>query len=177
MVLLMNEKFFLGTSESPIGGVEVIAGENGLCFVNLSGSKFVSRVASNQQNSPLAQSIGLQALAQILEYLSGKRQSFDVPLDWSSTTPFQKRVLAEACKIPFGEVRTYGQIADAIGQSNASRAAGAALGRNPMPILIPCHRVLAANGHLTGFSAADGILTKQKLLELEGNTVVNQKLV
>jgi len=80
-------------------------------------------------------------------------------------------------QIAFGEVLTYGEIARRLGKPAASRAVGAALGRNPMPLLIPCHRVVAANRSLTGYSAADGIKTKAWLLTLEGGKVVGQKLV
>lgn len=113
---------------------------------------------------------------QILEYLAGTRRDFELPLDWSSITGFQSDVLHLTYEIPYGEVRSYGEVARALGKPAASRAVGGALARNPMPILIPCHRVVAASGALTGYSAADGITTKSLLLELEGHRIVGQKL-
>lgn len=113
---------------------------------------------------------------QILEYLTGTRRDFELPLDWSSITGFQSDVLHLTYEIPYGEVRSYGEVARALGKPAASRAVGGALARNPMPILIPCHRVVAASGALTGYSAADGITTKSLLLELEGHRIVGQKL-
>lgn len=173
----MNNKVFLGRSDTPIGGVQVAAGENGLCEVSLTGPQpIIGESVINVKSPSRACEIASLALEQILEYLSGKRIVFNVPLDWSAITPFQKHVLEAASQIPFGEIRTYGEIAKSLGNVSASRATGAALGKNPMPIIIPCHRVVAANGLLTGYSAAEGIHTKQWLLELEGHKIVNQKL-
>ena len=173
----MNKTIAHRWQNSEIGTIHVAAGISGLCIVDLLGSQ---EPPVNSQESTGASSqadeIADFGLRQILEYLQGKRRNFDLPIDWSAITAFQKRVLEFALQIPFGETCTYGQVAVSIGNANASRAVGAALGRNPMPIIIPCHRVVAANGHLTGFSAADGIRTKQWLLQLEGHKIVAQKL-
>ena len=173
----MNNTIAHRWQNSEIGTIHVAAGISGLCAVDLLGSQ---KPPVNLQESigsiPKADEIADLGLRQILEYLQGKRRNFDLPIDWSAITTFQKRVLELTSKIPFGETRTYGQIAVSTGNANASRAVGAALGRNPMPIIIPCHRVVAASGHLTGFSAADGIRTKQWLLQLEGHKIVAQKL-
>jgi len=88
-------------------------------------------------------------------------------LDWSPLTPFQRRVLEAVAVIPSGTQMTYGQIARRIGKPAAARAVGAAVGGNPWPVLVPCHRVIGAGGKLTGFSAPGGIETKRKMLELE----------
>lgn len=118
----------------------------------------------------------LQAQTQFLEYLEGKRKIFEIPLDWESIRGFQKDVLQLTFNIPFGEVRTYGQIAALLHKPGAARAVGAALARNPLPILIPCHRVVSSTGHLTGYLGSKGIVTKQWLLEREGHKIVDQKL-
>ncbi len=173
----MSNFVVLKNADTPIGGVQVTAGEAGLREVWLLGLQPMIVNSLEKENlRSKAYAIASQALQEILEYLSGKRTAFDIPLDWSAVTPFQKRVLDAASIIPYGEIRRYGEIAKSLGSINASRATGAALGKNPMPIIIPCHRVVAANGHLTGFSAADGIRTKQWLLELEGHKIVDQKL-
>lgn len=88
-------------------------------------------------------------------------------LHWSSVTPFQRSVLEVVAGIPSGEKRTYGEIARSLGKPAASRAVGAALGANPWPVLVPCHRVLGAGGRMTGFSAPGGVVTKQRMLEME----------
>lgn len=88
-------------------------------------------------------------------------------LDWSQLTPFQKSVLDHTASIPRGQKRTYGEVARAIGKPLASRAVGAALGANPWPVLVPCHRLVGANGSMTGFSAPGGIRMKQRMLALE----------
>jgi len=113
---------------------------------------------------------------QMEEYFAGQRKAFDLPLDWQSIQGFQREALLELLKIPYGEVRTYGEIARALGKPAAARAVGMALAKNPLPILIPCHRVVAASGHLTGFSAGDGLNSKAWLLQLEGHRVVSEKL-
>lgn len=102
---------------------------------------------------------------EILAYLRGERRSFDLPLD-PMGTPFQQAVWAELRRIPYGETRSYGQVAAGIGKPKAVRAVGQANHRNPLPIFIPCHRVIGASGKLTGYGG--GLDLKEKLLELEG---------
>jgi methylated-DNA-[protein]-cysteine S-methyltransferase len=102
-----------------------------------------------------------------LQYLQGRRRTFDLPVDLRHLTPFQQRVLHAAQAVPRGQVSTYGQIARRIGRPRAARAVGQALGSNPIPIVIPCHRVLASDGSLHGYSGRGGIKTKAWLLRLE----------
>lgn len=104
------------------------------------------------------------AQKQLTEYFSGKRRTFDLPLKLTGTD-FQLRVLDELRRIPYGETTSYADIADRIGRPKAVRAVGAANGRNPIPIIVPCHRVIGSNGSLTGFGG--GLGTKQALLRLE----------
>ena len=104
------------------------------------------------------------AISQIREYLEGKRKTFDFPIAWQGT-PFQIKVWEELRKIPYGETRSYGQIAQAIGNPKASRAVGMANNRNPLLIVVPCHRVIGAGGNLVGYAA--GLPVKKHLLELE----------
>jgi methylated-DNA-[protein]-cysteine S-methyltransferase len=101
---------------------------------------------------------------QLGEYFAGARKSFDLPLDFAGT-PFQKKVWSELLNIPFGQTRTYGQIANAIGKPRAFRAVGAANGKNPISIVAPCHRVIGKDGSLTGF--AGGLEAKECLLGIE----------
>lgn len=105
-----------------------------------------------------------EAEEQLTEYFAGVRREFDLPLA-PKGTPFQQAVWAELLKIPYGETRTYGQLAAALGKPKASRAVGSACHCNPIGILIPCHRVVGANGSLTGY--AGGLDVKEYLLELE----------
>lgn len=101
---------------------------------------------------------------QLSEYFAGKRKEFSVPL-CPEGTDFQKKVWAELCRIPYGETRTYGQVAAAAGNAKAGRAVGMANHNNPIMILIPCHRVIGSNGKLTGY--AGGLWKKEWLLKLE----------
>lgn len=105
-----------------------------------------------------------QVAAELAEYFAGTRRKFTFPLEPAGTA-FEKRVWKALEKIPYGETRTYGEIARAIGNPTAARAVGAANGRNPIPIVVPCHRVVAAGGKLGGFGG--GLPLKKKLLSLE----------
>lgn len=113
------------------------------------------------------------ALARELDqYFNGKRREFDIEYDLSGLTPFQTRVLNATAKIPFGSVSTYGAIAKRAGNQKASRAAGGALNQNPIPILVPCHRVVGSNGALVGY--AGGLDVKRRLLGIEGADIAQR---
>jgi len=103
------------------------------------------------------------------EYFAGRRRDFDLPIDWALTSPFGRRVLQATAAIPFGAVKTYGEMAAQAGNPKASRAAGRALGANPIPIVVPCHRVIGAGGRLTGYTG--GLERKVALLGIEGVVV------
>lgn len=108
------------------------------------------------------------AAQQIMEYLEGRRRSFDLPLDLRMLTPFQRSVLERITALAAGEVATYAQVAAWLGKPRAARAVGQALARNPIPLVIPCHRVLASDGSLGGYSGGEGPPTKLRLLQMEG---------
>ena len=109
-----------------------------------------------------------EAVAGIVALLDGERRDLrSVVLDERDLDPFRRRVYAATREVGAGETATYGEIARAIGEPGAARAVGAALGQNPLPIIVPCHRVLAASGALHGFSAPGGIATKRRMLEIE----------
>ncbi|MGB0681325.1 MAG: methylated-DNA--[protein]-cysteine S-methyltransferase [Magnetovibrionaceae bacterium] len=110
-----------------------------------------------------------EAARQLEAYFAGDLQTFDLPLI-ESETDHAARVRAAMIAVPFGETRTYGDIAKAIGSN--PRAVGGACGRNPIPIIIPCHRVVGANGKLTGFSGGEGVETKEALLRLESSLLL-----
>jgi len=155
--------------ESPLGPLYIAASKRGLCSVGFGVSQkdFLSGLdplARTKLNPPALASIAEQLQA----YFAGARTAFDVPLDLSQLTPFQRSVLQAARRIPSGTVWTYGQVARAIGKPRASRAVGQALGRNPVPIVIPCHRVVASDGSLGGYSGGGGLDSKRLLLHLEG---------
>ncbi|MQC27061.1 MAG: methylated-DNA--[protein]-cysteine S-methyltransferase [Chloroflexi bacterium] len=105
---------------------------------------------------------------EVLDYLSGARTSWAVDVDLSGITDFQRRVLEEARRVPRGQVATYGEIAKRIGQPKAARAVGQALRRNPVPIVVPCHRVVASDGKLGGYAGEMDDERKVMLLQLEG---------
>jgi len=105
---------------------------------------------------------------QIREYLEGIRKEFDLSVDWSGMKPFQEKVLQATIGIPYGQVATYGEIARQVGKPGAAIAVGRAQATNPIPLVIPCHRVIGSDGKLHGYRAPDGVKTKAWLLRLEG---------
>ncbi len=111
-----------------------------------------------------------RAQRELAEYIAGTRAYFSVPLDLGGLSPFRRRVLEAARRIPFGETRTYGWLAERIGRAKAARAVGAALAANPIPVIIPCHRVTRNGGGLGGYAL--GVKLKQALLDLERGTPV-----
>ena len=150
--------------ESPVGELQVFASENGLCGLLWPGVE-LSRFGDDIKSAEIASHPVFNALSlQLDEYFSGTRREFDLPLDLIGTK-FQVEAWNALQEIPFGETRTYAQQAAAIGRPKAIRAIGAANGRNPISIVVPCHRVIGKNGSLTGF--AGGINVKRTLLDLE----------
>ncbi len=130
----------------------------------ITGIRFL-RETTKPANAP-AGSLAEQAARQLTEYFNGERTAFDLPLD-PAGTPFQKRVWMELTSVPFGETITYGELAERAGSPRACRAVGGAMGNNPIPIIIPCHRVLAAGNAIGGFTG--GVDLKRMLLGIEGH--------
>lgn len=157
---------------SPIGEITVIAGGRGVCRV-LVGRRGLERRGEGLRKARVEGKEGSEALraARELEgYFSGRSRGFSCRIDTSSGTEFQKRVWDELVKIPYGEVVTYGEIARRLGSPRAWRAVGGAVASNPLPIIVPCHRVIARGGggkpSLGGYQYGSGV--KSRLLEVEG---------
>jgi len=150
--------------DSPVGDLLVAATDRGLCRIWF---------GPEGQEEELARLFGIRVLRSPLdevrreldEYFDGERREFDLPLDLR-VAEFNEQVLHELARVPYGITTTYGALADKVGRPKAARAVGTVMNRNPIPIVLPCHRVLGANGSLTGY--AGGIDTKLKLLQLEG---------
>jgi methylated-DNA-[protein]-cysteine S-methyltransferase len=150
---------------SEVGKLTLIAHEKALVAIlweneKLNRVKFPS--IKEEKNHPVIN----ETKKQLKEYFKRQRKSFDIPMD-PQGTEFQKEVWEALKEIPYGTTLSYGQIAKNIGRPNASRAVGGAIGKNPISIFIPCHRVIGSNGKLTGF--AGGISTKATLLKIEGH--------
>ncbi|MBK5001468.1 methylated-DNA--[protein]-cysteine S-methyltransferase [Pseudomonas sp. S31] len=150
--------------QSPVGTLTLAARGDSLAAV-LWEEERENRVRLGELHRDDAHPVLLRAACQLGEYFAGNRQHFDLPLDFAGTE-FQRQVWAALLTIPFGETRSYSDIARQIGNPSAVRAVGAANGRNPISIIAPCHRVIGAGGGLTGF--AGGLPAKQYLLALEG---------
>lgn len=146
--------------ETPVGRLTLVAGEEGLRSITWPGESPAGLTPNENPAFPVL----VQACAQLVEYFDGTRNTFDVPLAPAGTA-FQLRAWEALRAIPYGEVRTYAEQAAILGNAAAVRAVGAANGRNPLPIVVPCHRVVGSNGSLTGF--AGGLAAKRWLLDHE----------
>ncbi len=149
--------------KSPIGPLLLAGDENGLRLVHFASGR---RPKSPQRDWVEDKAPFNEVIRQLQAYFEGKRKEFDLPFVLDGTE-FQMLVWRNLQKIPYGETVSYGQLAKRIGKPEASRAVGLANGSNPIPIIIPCHRVIGSNGDLTGFGG--GIPLKKKLLALESN--------
>ena len=155
--------YFYKTMKSPVGKLKLVASEDGLAAIlweNDNPRRVRLAPVLEDEKHPVL----LEAERQLNDYFVGKRKSFSLKLDFKGTE-FQKRVWAALLTIPFGETRSYKQIAEQIKKPKAVRAVGAANGRNPISIVAPCHRVIGSTGNLTGF--AGGLEAKALLLALE----------
>ncbi|MFH8466333.1 methylated-DNA--[protein]-cysteine S-methyltransferase [Streptomyces sp. NPDC017991] len=147
--------------DSPYGPLTLVATDGVLCGLYM----------TDQRHRPPEESFGdpddtpfAEAAEELRAYFAGELKDFSVPLHLHGT-PFQRSVWSELRRIPYGETRTYGQLADALGNPNASRSVGLANGRNPLGIIVPCHRVVGADGSLTGYGG--GLERKRRLLDFE----------
>ena len=154
----MSRQLISFTFDSPIGRISLTASAKGLSALTLS-----PQPTPTAPNQPPRQLIGL--VKRLESYFNGRKVIFPDKLDLSTATPFQIKVWETTRLIPYGETRSYHWVAEQMGQPAAARAVGQALARNPLPVIIPCHRVIAGDGKLGGYSG--GLEMKQKLLRLE----------
>lgn len=150
--------------DSPVGRLKLVATDQGLAGILWEKDR-PRRVRLNIEAEDDRHPVLIEAERQLEEYFAGRRKEFAVKLDLAGTA-FQRKVWNALLTIPFGETRSYGQIARQIGNPDAVRAVGAANGRNPVSIVVPCHRVIGSTGKLTGFGG--GLDAKSRLLALEG---------
>lgn len=169
----MNEPLTIGSvPQERLGPIWVALSARGLVGVHMKASESEVRdrypdwkIESNAQRAR-------PVLEQLAAYFNGEGQEFDVAIDWSALATFQQQVLQLVCDVPYGQTTTYHDIAVQMGNPGAARAVGRANATNPMPIIIPCHRVLGANGKLHGYGGPGGVETKAWLLALEGSRLL-----
>ena len=167
-----REAIWIGAVEgTPVGTIQVAQGPEGIVATEFTDDQ--EAFAEEQERIHMAPVMRADAkLAavrqQLNEYFSGGRRVFHLAVDLHGLTEFQRQVLRVTGQVPHGQLLTYGEVARRIGRPAAARAVGQALGRNPIPVIIPCHRVVGADGSLTGYSGGAGVETKAKLLQLEG---------
>ena len=155
--MAVPETIYYSRLDSPVGPLLLVVSDRGLVALEFGRKIRDGWVESAEKTAPHAR--------QLKEYFDGRRRCFDLPLDIRGTE-FQKRCWQELLKIPYGETRSYADVARAIGNPSAARAVGLANGQNPIAIIVPCHRVIGSDGSLTGYGG--GLETKRRLLELEG---------
>jgi methylated-DNA-[protein]-cysteine S-methyltransferase len=159
---------WIAVSEQGLVSVEFETDE--ASFTSLLQKRFrpgVSIAKAGEKSSSRLEAMAAQAVNELGDYLEGKRRDFDLPIDWSVMRPFQANVLRLTYAIPYGQVSTYGEIARQVGKPRAARAVGRAEATNPMPLVIPCHRVVGSDGELHGYGGPGGIPTKARLLKME----------
>jgi methylated-DNA-[protein]-cysteine S-methyltransferase len=158
---------------SPLGPLWIAVGPKGVLAIHYGAEPSqpeLMRIVRTYGPGLLPDAKRSDAVARELDqYFAGKRRSFDVAVDLSTLTDFQRRILSATARVGFGDVSTYGKVAAKAGSEKASRAAGQALGSNPIPIVVPCHRILASDGSLGGY--AGGLEAKRRLLKLERGDV------
>jgi methylated-DNA-[protein]-cysteine S-methyltransferase len=154
-------------ADSPVGDLLVAVTDHGLCRIAYRPDEAVDELAADFGARVLRIPRRTDHVRRELdEYFAGRRREFDLATDLSPAPAFQRQVLHELARVPFGRVTTYGALAAKIGKPHAARAIGGAMNRNPIPIVLPCHRVIGANGRLVGY--AGGLDRKEQLLRLEG---------
>lgn len=149
--------------DTPLGGMTLAAGPGGLRGAWFEGQRHFPTLPERMMTPE--HPVLREAAKQLREYLSGAREGFDLPLDFSRGTPFQQAVWQAMLAVPFGATTSYRALAVAVKKPDAVRAVGAAVGRNPLSVIVPCHRVLGSDGSLTGY--AGGLDRKRALLALE----------
>ena len=154
---------YLKRLDSPIGRIEIASYGNAITSLSIERAGALPYDEVDERSSNLLE----LAARQLAEYFAGKRQTFELPVAVHGTE-FQESIWNQLAGIQWGEVRSYGELGIASGRATAGRAVGGAVGANPIPIIIPCHRVLASNGRITGYSGGNGIPTKVWLLKHEG---------
>lgn len=154
---------YLKRIDSPIGRIEIASDGNAITSLAIERAGALPYDEVDEKSSKLLD----LAAKQLGEYFSGKRHTFELPVAPHGTA-FQEAIWRELTGLGWGEIRSYGELGIATGRASAGRAVGGAVGANPIPIIIPCHRVLASNNKITGYSGGNGIPTKVWLLEHEG---------
>jgi len=172
MIIMKNPSpiYIDQTPHTPLGNLWIAASDAGLWTLEYQVSRETFlKLVHRRRTVNVAQNPAITApiLQEIVEYLQGKRQHFTTPVDWTGMTPFQVDVRKTVMAVPYGRTATYGEVATSLGNSAAARAVGRVNATNPIPFVIPCHRLVGADGGLRGYGGAGGIKTKQWLLDLE----------
>ncbi len=170
--MIKNQKstiYFSNAQDTPLGDIWLACSERGLVAIEWGSKKSkLLDYLTRRLKSPVEENSSRLAYtaSQLSDYLAGKRRQFTIKIDWSLMRPFQREALLATFAIPYGQTTTYGNLAAQIGRPRAARAVGRAEATNPMPLVIPCHRVLGADGKLRGYGG--GLDVKKWLLRLEG---------
>ncbi len=169
----LQEGRYYSLYETGLGCGGVVASDEGLLevFLPFAGSSREKMLAGIAERYPLAlgeSPLTKEAAARLTRYCAGENVVFTFPIDRTRFTPFQRSVYEAVTLIPYGAVKSYGEVAVEIGRPQGARGIGQAMARNPLPVVIPCHRVVGAAGAMTGYSAPGGVVSKKWLLRMEG---------
>lgn len=167
---MTTQTIYYASTPSPLGPLWAAVSERGLWALEygVDQNAFLLTLSRRGPGAPVYHPAGpTPALQQVAEYLQGQRREFDLAIDWTGMTDWQKQVRQAVAAIPYGQTRSYGEIASQVCTIRAARAVGRANATNPIPFVIPCHRVIGSNGALTGYGGQGGVQTKAWLLALE----------
>jgi methylated-DNA-[protein]-cysteine S-methyltransferase len=169
---------FMSLFETNLGFGAVVAGDKGVLEVFLpfsgeSADALTKRIILIYPFAVNESRVTREAASSLQKYFAGERVTFDLPIDRGCFTPFQAEVYEAVSRVPYGSVKSYGEIAAEIGRPKSARGVGSAMARNPLPVIIPCHRVVGSSGNLTGYSAAGGVSSKKWLLLMEGVSITD----
>jgi methylated-DNA-[protein]-cysteine S-methyltransferase len=174
----MERMLTYATIKTDWGFAAIVCSERGLCGAFLPAPTEAAarrRVQRDWPNAVFDASLAASLQQQIRDYFAGEPVAFDYPIDLGRMTPFRRAVLGACRRIPYGRTVTYGELAWAVGRPRGARAVGGAMARNPVPLVVPCHRVIAGDGSLCGFSAPSGVSLKRRMLELEAGRMQSGK--
>ncbi len=164
---------YVSDVETPLGTIRVVANDTAVIAVGFDPGRNVKLRKLGLSGAEGSSDLTKRAAVQLQEYFAGRRTAFELPVSFEGMSAFSRTVLQCLCGVPFGELLSYGALAELAGRPKAARAIGRVMAANPVPIIVPCHRIVGATGKMTGYSGGDGIPTKEWLLAFERQSRVS----
>ena len=158
---------FTNSVQSPVGTILIVADASAVVAVAIHPERSAKLQALGLTGHEQSNRISQSAAEQVVAYFAGERKRFDLPFSFAGISPFARKILSGLIDVPYGETMSYGELATICGHPQAARAVGRVMAANPVPIIVPCHRIVGSSGKMTGYSGGDGIVTKEWLLAFE----------